>query len=347
VTWDIVGQPGATDVLRKAVDDESRLAHAYLFVGPEHVGRATVARHFAQALNCEAAERPCGACRLCRLIGEDKHPDVEWVGIGGVCDEADHKDHGSDNSRDIRICQIRRLERVISRTAVDARYRCVIVKPADAMTVEATNAFLKTLEEPAPNTVLVLITAREELLRETVRSRCRRIVFHGVPRELVARALIERWGATDPEADHLSRLARGRLGWAQQALQDQRLLVERERLLDDIESVVAGGYADRFEYAASLGARYSRDPQTVRAALDLWAGWWRDVLVTAAGHEDLITETSRLDMLRRQASQWGTIGAARALRGIMAARTHLEEHASPTLALEAMLLELPAGARRR
>jgi DNA polymerase-3 subunit delta' len=345
--WSIIGQERALTVLRRAVEDPSRLSHAYLFAGPEHVGRATAARRFAQALNCTADEdRPCGQCRTCRLIEEDKHPDIEWVTVGGLCDESDHRDHSADNSRDIRICQLRRIERVVSRTTVDARYRVVIIDPAEAMTVEAANAFLKTLEEPAPNTVLVLISAHEERLAETVRSRCRRIAFGGVPREAIEQALRDRWGAEPAQAANLARLAQGRLGWAVNVLQDERLLIERERLLDEIEVVVAGDYTKRFSYASGLGARFSRDAQFVRGALEGWSAWWRDVLVTAAGQEPLAAESERLDTLRAQASQYGVTGAVRALTAINNGRRNLEEHASPTLALEVMLLELPAASRR-
>ncbi len=368
MSWDVIGQERAVSLLKRAVES-GRLSHAYLFVGPEHVGRATTARAFAQALNCEqrakprteaggmiegaadfqsagTEDTPCGECRPCRTIAEDKHPDIEWVGVGGICDESDHRDHSADNSRDIRICQIRRLERVISRTTVDARCRVVIVDPADAMTVEAANAFLKTLEEPAPNTILVLLSAREERLRETVRSRCRRIVFYGVPRDDIERALQERWGAGAEQAGHLARLSQGRLGWAVAALRDDRLLIDREKTLDDIESVLAGTLGDRFSYAAGLGSRFSREPQTVRTSLDIWCDWWRDVLVTAAGHEDLVLDSERLDTLRTQASQYGVAGALEALTAIMGGRRHLEEHASPTLAMESMLLELPLARSR-
>jgi DNA polymerase-3 subunit delta' len=372
MSWNIVGQERAIAVLRRAVDDPARLSHAYLFAGPERVGRATAARRFAEALNCErpgppVAEPfqarptgeseagkprlredrvPCGECRSCRLIEEGKHPDIEWVGVGGLCEESDHRDHSADNSRDIRICQLRRIERIVSRTTVEARYRVVIIEPAEAMTVEAANAFLKTLEEPAPNTVLILISAHEERLAETVRSRCRRIVFGGVPREDIESALRDRWGAEPERAAALAKLAQGRLGWAVAVLQDERILIERERLLDEVEAVVAGDYGKRFSYAASLGSRFSRDPRFVRDALEGWSAWCRDVLVTAAGREPLVAESERLDTLRAQAAQWGVTGAARALTAINAGRRHLEEHASPTLAMEVMLLELPAAMRR-
>jgi DNA polymerase-3 subunit delta' len=340
MTWDVIGQDHAVDSLRGALE-ASRVAHAYLFVGPEHVGRATTARVFAQALNCEADGRPCNECRTCRLIAEDKHPDTEWVRVGGICDESDHRDHSSDNSRDIRICQIRHVERVISRTTVSAKHRVVIVDPADAMTVEATNAFLKTLEEPAPGTVIILITAREERLRETVRSRCRRIEFRGVPREKIAATLQERWGASAELAGRLARIAQGRVGWAVAALLDESLLAERERTLDDVESVLAGTLEERFSYASSLGSRFAQDPESVRSNLDGWCDWMRDVLVTAAGQDVLATASERLDTLRVHASQCGVAGAFGALTAVLAGRRHLEEHANAVLALEAMLLEVP------
>jgi DNA polymerase-3 subunit delta' len=353
VAWNVIGQDDAIAVLRRAVEDESRLSHAYLFAGPEHTGRATAARQFAQALNCEEQGTrnkeqgaPCQACRTCRLIAEDKHPDVEWVTVGGICDESEHKDHAADNSRDIRICQVRHVEHVVSLTTVDARYRVIIVDPAEAMTAEAANAFLKTLEEPEANTVLVLIAAREEALRETVRSRCRRVAFEGVPRGLIERALQERWGASGEQAAHLARLSQGRLGWAVAALQDERVLIDRERTVDEIEALMSGGLSERFAYAASLGSRFSRDPQLVRTALEVWRDWWRDVLLAAAGREELVADTARLDTLRSVAAQWGVAGAVRALTAVGNGRQHLEEHASPTLALEVMLLEVPGSARR-
>jgi DNA polymerase-3 subunit delta' len=272
---------------------------------------------------------------------------VEWLGVGGVCDESEHRDHSADNSRDIRICQVRRLERVVSRAPFEGRYRVVVVEPAEAMTVEAANAFLKTLEEPPAQVVLVLLTSREEALRETIRSRCRRVAFSGVARAEIEEALRERWDAGPTDAAHLARLAQGRLGWAVAALQDGGLLEERERVADDIEAVLSGDLGARFSYAGSLGSRYPRESQAVLGALDLWRAWWRDVLLTAAGQEDLVADIDRLDTLRPQAAQYGVGGALRALTVVGEAARHLEQNASPTLALEAMLLELPERAVRR
>jgi DNA polymerase-3 subunit delta' len=371
VTWGIIGQDAAIETLRRAVEDAAKLSHAYLFVGPEQVGKATAARRFAQALNCtrgigkwemgngadeeepdsrfpipDSPSIPCLQCRACRLIEEGKHPDVEYVSVGGVCEESEHKDHSADNSKDIRICQVRRLERVISRAPFEAPWRVVTVDPADALTVEAANAFLKTLEEPPAQVVLVLVTSREEALPETVRSRLRRVPFAGVPREAIAAALVEHWGAEPAPAEKLARLAQGRLGWAVTALQDESLLEGREAALEDVERLAAAGYAERFKLAGSLAARYPRDPIAVRSTLETWAGWWRDVLLVASGREELVAEIERLDTLRTQAAKWGVRGAVQAIEAVREAGRHLDENVNPTLALEVMLLDWPSpGAR--
>ena len=97
-----------------------------------------------------------------------------------------------------------------------------------------------------------------------------------------------------------------------------------------------------FEYAAGLGRSYSRSADSVFATLEHWRGWWRDVLLVAAGKDDLVADIERLDTLRSHASQYGVTRAVQALTAIGEGHRHLEENASPTLALEVMLLELPS-----
>ena len=148
MSWTLVGQDAAVAVLKSAVARD-RVAHAYLFAGPKHVGKTVAALQFAQLLNCTGAEPPCGRCRACERIAGGQHPDVEMIGIGGLCDENDHR-HNPDDSRDIRICQVRRMQHLVSRGPYEARYRVIIFEPADALGREATASLLKTLEEPPP-----------------------------------------------------------------------------------------------------------------------------------------------------------------------------------------------------
>jgi len=340
MTWTIVGQDAAISVLSRALGG-GRVSHAYLFAGPGRVGKSTTALEFAQALNCTGDDPPCGACRQCERIAAGKHADLEILGIGGLCGEEQH-DHARDNSRDIRICQVRRLEEVVSRAPFEGRTRAVIIDPADAMNDLAANALLKTLEEPPPGVVIVLVTEREEKLLPTIRSRARRIGFWGQPREAIERALRTHWGADAEQAATLSRLAGGRLGWAVAALRDASVLTDREEALDRAEALASATIGERFAYASTLGGGFSRDREGTHAVLDAWQAWWRDLLLVSSGRPEQATHQERLDTLRALASQCQPRDCARALRAIAEAGQQLDENASPVLALESMMLALPA-----
>lgn len=339
MSWTLVGQDAAVAVLKSAVANE-RVAHAYLFAGPKSVGKTVAALQFAQLLNCTGAEPPCGRCRACERIAGGQHPDVEMIGIGGMCDESEHK-HTPDDSRDIRICQVRRMQHVVSRAPYEARYRVIIIEPADALGREATAALLKTLEEPPPYVVIILITDREEILLDTVRSRARRVAFGGAPAMLIERTLRTRWDVEPPRAAELARLSGGRLGWAVAALYDERMMQQREQALERAEALAAAPLAERFAFAGSLGGGYAKDRAGVQATLEMWQEWWRDILLIAAKREDRAVHRDRLDRLRVLASQCDVAGSVRALRAITDARQQLAENASPVLALEAMMLALP------
>jgi DNA polymerase-3 subunit delta' len=339
MTWTLVGQDHAVGVLTRAVADD-RLAHAYLFAGPAHVGKTVAAIQFAQLLNCTGDEPPCGRCRACERIAAGAHPDVEMIGIGGMCNESEHK-HSADDSRSIRICQVRRIQHLVTRGAFEGRYRVFIIEPADALEPVAANALLKTLEEPPDNVVIILVTDREEALLPTIRSRARRVAFGGLSAPVIERTLRTRWDVDPSRASELARLAGGRLGWAVGALHDERVLEQHAEALDRAQAMAAAPLSERFAFAAEVGGRYTKDRTGVQATLETWQAWWRDILLVAAGREEQAVFRERLDSLRPLAAQCGVPAAVRALRAILDARQHLAENASPVLALETMMLALP------
>ena len=339
MSWTVVGQDAAIRVLTAAVKND-RVAHAYLFAGPCRTGKTLSAMQFAQMLNCTGEDAPCGECRACERTAAGAHPDVEFVGIGAMCLEQGH-DHAKDNSRDIRICQVRRIEQIISRAAFEGGYRVIIIEPADAMNASAIAALLKTLEEPPAKTVFVLVTDHEEMLLDTIRSRARRVGFGGQSRELIERTLRGRWDAEPEAAAELARLSGGRLGWAVAALRDEKVLEAREDELDRAEKLAQAGLVERFSVAASIGGSYSRNRAATQETLDLWLAWWRDLLLTVAGRDEQVVHVDRLETLRTLAAQCEVAGAVRALRAITETKLQLTENASPVLALEAMMLALP------
>ncbi len=346
--WKIIGQERAKASLSRALA-EGRAAHAYLFVGPPQVGKATTALEFAQALNCRGEDPPCHRCRQCRLIEEGRHPDVEVIGIGGLCEEAgpEHKDHAADGSKEIRICQIRRLKRIASRAPFEGRFRVAIIDPADALNAESSNALLKTLEEPVSSLVLVLVTSREEALLPTVRSRCRLVPFSTMSAAAVVTALRETWEVPPEDAAVLARLSSGRLGWAVAAWEDETVLPARESVLEDVYRLSAAGRDERFAWAAEMSRRFYRDRCNVFAVLELWREWWRDVLLTAAGQSDIVINAGLLDRLALMAGKYMIRDIVSFLRALGRTAEYLSDNVNPQLALEALTLQMPAPRKER
>ncbi|HEY8490336.1 MAG TPA: DNA polymerase III subunit [Dehalococcoidia bacterium] len=351
--WRVVGHAGVVSALDRAVR-EGRTGHAYLLTGPPQVGKRTLALELAKALNCTGDDPPCGACRPCRRIQDGaqpdgsyqaKFPDVELVGVGGLCNESEH-DHTRDGSKDIRICQVRRLEALLSLRPFEGRRRVVIIDPADALNATAADAFLKTLEEPPPSVVILLVTAREGRLPETIVSRCQRLVLAPLPRREVEAALTAVWGADPGEAKALARLAAGRLGWAVAALGNPAAVEERRAALARLAALPDAPLQERFAFAEELAARFPQDRVAVLGMLELWEAWWRDVLLAAAGCPEQAVHEEQAALLREAAARHRPEEVVAFLRSLAAARRHLEENVNARLALEVLMLDLPAAGRK-
>ncbi|MDX2226471.1 MAG: DNA polymerase III subunit delta' [Verrucomicrobiae bacterium] len=161
---DIPHQPAVIDQLQRTLKLD-RLAHAYLFVGENGVGKELTARRLAQAVNClEQSGEGCGQCDSCRRIEAGDHPDVYWV-------------RPESKSRRILTEQMRGLEKAVYQKPLMGRKKVGILVDADCLQVQASNAFLKTLEEPPANSLFLLLTESPEKLLDTIVSRCRRVNF--------------------------------------------------------------------------------------------------------------------------------------------------------------------------
>lgn len=348
VRWQTVGQETALAALELSVLS-GKPAHAYLFTGPAGVGKARAALEFAAALNCESSTKPCNLtevrpCRNCRDTLEPgrQHPDIEIVTAGGLCDESEHGDHAG--SRDIRICQVRRLERVLSLTPYRGGWRVAIIDGADHLNQDASNAFLKTLEEPPAATVLVLITDREEQLLETVLSRCQKLTFCRVERETLEETLRQR-GVEAERASVVAALANGRLGWALRAIENEDLLGEREAFLASAVEVAHASPSGRFAWARGADERGPVVRERYLRELNSWEQWWRDVLAVIAGspaeRRAGIMNIDKSEVLDTESRLYGPAEVVRFLRVLQQTREYLQANVDAQLALEVLALDVP------
>lgn len=216
----VAGQDRAVSRLLSAIEGGT-VAHAYLFLGPRGVGKRTVAKVFASAVNC--ADGGCGRCETCLKIDHESHPDVRMIEPAGNF---------------IVIDQVRdEISRPAHLSPVEGAFKVFIVSEADAMTHQAANAFLKLLEEPPSRVVIILLATNLEAMLPTVISRCQPIHFQPIPIPLIKELLVTRYGLAAQQADLLARISSGVFGNALRLAHSHGGLTRRAAALDVMEQL--------------------------------------------------------------------------------------------------------------
>ena len=303
----ILGQPLALRVLQSHLV-RRRVAPAYLFVGPDGVGKRLAAMEFAKAVNCEhALEGPCDACGSCQRIAREVHPDVHQLAP-----------HGASES--IPIDDVRHLlERVSLRPYMGTR-AVALIDGADRLTDEAANSLLKALEEPPGQTVFLLTTARPSRCLPTIVSRCRLVRFQPLTAEVIE-TLLARSHPADPSiVSSAGRLAQGSMTRALE------LYAQWTRQ----EAITALLASER------PSAWLAWDMPKDREELSRWLGeailWLRDVAVARAGDASLVDHRHALEAIRRQAARVEPDRCVSTALSLVELKTSLDEQSvSPRL----------------
>ena len=198
-----------------------RLAHAYLFVGPEESGKTQTALGLAKILNCESPKGSlsCEICSACVKINSGNHPDIVVLSVGV--------------GESIKIDDIRAFIQRLQLRAFEAKCKVAVIKNADRLTQEAANALLKTLEEPSKETLMVLTTAVPELCLDTIKSRCH--VVHFFPKSYLelAKTLESEFQINDLDAQCLAFFAQGSYARAQSLL-DGKFLAKKNKVINEM-----------------------------------------------------------------------------------------------------------------
>ena len=221
---DVIGQPEAVDVLRTAVaaghgDPDvpaAAMTHAWLFTGPPGSGRSVAARAFAAALECP--DRGCGHCAHCHTVLAGTHADVRSVVPEGLT---------------ISVREMRAVVQLAARRPVTGPWQIVLIEDADRLTEGASNALLKSIEEPPPRTVFLLCapSTHPDDVAVTIRSRCRVLSLRTPPAAAIAEVLVRRDGIDPETADWAASVAAGHVGRARRLARDGDAREQRTRIL--------------------------------------------------------------------------------------------------------------------
>ncbi len=304
--WSQFGsQPRVVSILRRIVES-GRIAHAFLFCGPDGVGKREAAILFAQALNCDRSDSdPCGICSNCDLLDrsrdpkEQVHPDLMHLVPGGWIG----KDGRKQSSHTILVDAIRDLRSSLYAAPLKANYRLVLIHEADTMQIAAQNAFLKTLEEPVDRirTIFLLLSSRPNALLPTIRSRCQIVRFGAVSAGNIRRRLEIHHQLDEEQAELLASLSDGNLQVAEQmaeAGEDGSWNTNRLQWLDFWHEIAIGKSGETGEFVDQS----ARTRDRLSELLALLITWHRDLLIIASdASEERVVNRDRLQQLQQEA----------------------------------------------
>jgi len=361
--WDdLLGQERVARFLRAAVEG-GHVSHAYLFVGPPGAGKATAARSLACALLCD--DHGCGTCGECYRVRRGAHPDVHVIrpeGAAGYLAE-----------------QVRDVIHDVNLSPVDGRYKVYIVTDADLFNDSSANAFLKTLEEPPDDVVIVLMTHSFDAVLPTIASRCQVVRFRRIPAGAAAEILVAQTGAEPAEALASLAAAGGVVARARDFLaspprREARALILRtlrdlssadeldvlisakellaavKAPLESVKAAQAAEAADRAEFLGKASGKAleerhkreltAREREGIAEVLNVAESWLRDCLVISQGVGELVVNTDARAAMDEVGAVITPAAASKALHAVNEARRRISYNVNPQLAVEAMLFDI-------
>lgn len=326
MNWQLIGHEWAVQILKEHVLQGSQ-RHAYLFTGPENIGRRSLALRFAQALNCQKKNdlgEPCLSCDSCERIGRMVHPDLSIVQAdqpGGI----------------IKVNQIRDLQRGLALAPYDAEYRIALLSRFEEANQHAANALLKTLEEPPPQVVILITAESAERLLPTIVSRCEMVRLRPVPIPDIEAGLRSMRNIPVEKAHLLAHVCGGRPGYAIQLYEDPDLMSNRLNWLQDLQTILSANRVDRFTFAESM----TKDNHKLRQILKVWLSFWRDVMLTRGNSSLQLTNIDQRESINEAAAKIELSKAREIVSSLEKMFTLLSRNVNPRLVLEVFMLDLP------
>lgn len=363
----IIGQPKVREFLRSCVSSD-RVSHAYLFCGPAGSNKTQAAYAFARAILCEGD--PCADCegctsQACRHIVRKAHPDVHYLAPEGA------QGYVVDQIRDVMADTLL--------APIQAKRKVYIIDRVDLLGTAAANAFLKTLEEPPSDVVLILLGRTRESVLPTIVSRCQVVPFRHIPASEAAGILVQNTGCTLPEASIAIEACGGSITKAAGFLRSKERARLRLTMTQALASLARADDLDVLGYAAevvlaskapldqvrqeqervlderseflqksalkTLETRHKRalsqaSFELLRQMTSVAKSWLRDVEMICSGAERLVINVDCFDALRDCAERTDLARVCRALMRVQAADEAISYNVSPQVSIEAMLFEI-------
>lgn len=331
--WPFFGNRHIIDFLQGNILNRE-LSHFYIFSGTTDLGKGTLAQHFAASVLCRnftdgKGVLPCGACPNCQQIQKGIHSDVSQLEVAA-------------GKKNISIEQIRDFIRLMNLGSFAGSYKIGIIKEAESLSLEAANALLKTLEEPKPGVIIILLTSMLEQLPATVISRGQILLFRPAAREHIYDYLVKEHKAPRTLARTLARISSGRPSLAAKFFGDREFFNQRRKLASSLIKIMAAAPSERWRLQEDLlqGWEKGNETKSVTLAdiLEIWQTLVRDLLLLLFGLEELVANelfSKELKELNLKAEN-----LLKLEQNIAKSRQYLSANVNPRLVLESLSLQI-------
>ena len=327
--WNLAGHEKAIRLLSSMLLKDM-VSHAYLFHGPARIGKTTLAITVAMAINCVdvSKSRPCGECSQCERITSGNHPDVQVIEV-------------MSNEEIKGIDQIRDIQHSSSLKPYEGERRIFILPEISQLSIQASNALLRLLEEPPEKVTFLLTSTNLESVIPTILSRCQIIGTKRVPDDEIIDYLTSHFGITPGDATHIARISQGQVGWAIEASTNPELLEDYDSSLSLMDSILIGNLDKRFKHAEEMAYTYTRNRHKALQQLSIGIAWWRDILMLKESIEGSVCNFPIKASLRRHSKHIELSDIVATIKAFQNTILYLESNVNPRLAFEALVLNIP------
>lgn len=317
---ELLGQKKILSQLRKNIENNT-VGHAYIFEGPNGVGKRETARSFCSMLLCECAQFPCGECMPCKLFSQSSNPDFKELFLEG---------------KSISVDDVREVLKTIVIKPMYSKYKAILINDADEMTLQAQNALLKSLEEPPEYLIFILTVKSSTALAQTIRSRCQRILFSKTSDNDIKDILRDKYGQKISNLDFIVSYSDGVIGTAINLAESNIHFELRDKAIKSVSQLLSGSKADIFQ----IYELFEKNEEKIDFIMQIMLLYFRDLLIySKTRNSSLLINSDKEDMIISDAGI-GYVNILKSIQLIWDACKCLDYNVNFQLSIETMLLKI-------
>ncbi|WZL73421.1 DNA polymerase III subunit delta' [Clostridiaceae bacterium 35-E11] len=319
---DIIGQEQVIYYLKQTIINK-KIAHAYIFEGPPEVGKGMAALAFAKGIQCKNyGQDACNICSACVKANRSNHPDIKIIEPEG---------------KSIKNRQIEEFQQDLLRKPYESNRKIYIIKKANDMTISAQNRLLKTLEEPPPYAVILLMSTNVNSFLPTIKSRCQIVKFRRVGEKDIQLFMMKKYGICEEEARVFAAFSDGIPGRAMKLKESEEFKIKREKTIEIIEELMQNNPLKAFEFVDF----FQQNKDNIDEILDFMLFWFRDmVILIETGTEKFLINLDKKNNLQKHLHCIGFEKITNIIEIIEKTKNDIKANVNFQLAVEMMLLNI-------